>query len=162
MKSRVSNGEYSIETQRQSFIYISTCILHTSDGQSSSEKLLAPGLIPMIKVIHYKPRGFSNLLHQATLQIIFVFLFVCLFSFNFRGRRRSKKSAVLQLKCMDEVNYSRVLSLFGTGSDRNHPAMHLLHLGSHCLDAAQNLILVRDCGDANSRQVILAHVNHSF
>lgn len=77
MKSRVSDGEYSIETQRQSFIYISTCILHTSDGQSSSEKLLAPGLIPMIKVIHYKPHGFSNLLHQATLQIIFVFLFVC-------------------------------------------------------------------------------------
>lgn len=31
--------------------------------------------------------------------------------------------------------------------------MHLLHLGSHRLDAAQNLILVRDCGDANSRQV---------
>jgi hypothetical protein len=54
---------------------------------------------------------------------------------------------------MDEVNYSRVLSLFGTGSDRNHPAMHLLHLGSHRLDAAQNLILVRDGGDANSRQV---------
>lgn len=26
------------------------------------------------------------------------------FFFNFRGRRRSKKSAVLQLKCMDEVN----------------------------------------------------------
>lgn len=31
--------------------------------------------------------------------------------------------------------------------------MHLLHLGSHRLDAAQNLILVRDCGDADSRQV---------
>lgn len=36
--------------------------------------------------------------HQAMLQ---VFSF---FSFNFRGRRRSKKSAVLQLKCMNEVN----------------------------------------------------------
>lgn len=54
---------------------------------------------------------------------------------------------------MDEVNYSRVLSLFSTGSDRNHPAVQLLHLCSHRLDAAQNLILVRDCGDANSREV---------
>lgn len=161
MKSRVSDGEYSIETQRQSFIYISTCILHTSDGQSSSEKLLAPGLIPMIKVIHYKPPRFQQSLTPSNAADN-ICVFVCLFSFNFRGRRRSKKSAVLQLKCMDEVNYSRVLSLFGTGSDRNHPAMHLLHLGSHRLDAAQNLILVRDCGDANSRQVILAHVNHSF
>lgn len=116
----------------------------------------------MIKVIHYKPRGFSNLLHQATLQIIFVSLFVCFFPLISEGEDEVKKSAVLQLKCMDEVKYSRVLSLFGTGSDRNHPAMHLLHLGSHCLDAAQNLILVRDRGDANSRQVILAHVNHSF
>lgn len=31
--------------------------------------------------------------------------------------------------------------------------MHLLHLGSHCLDAAQNLILVRDGCDTNSCQV---------
>lgn len=54
---------------------------------------------------------------------------------------------------MDEVNYSRVFSLFSSGSDRYHPAVHLLHLGSHRLDAAQNLILVRDCGDADSRQV---------
>lgn len=91
----------------------------------------------------------------------FCFLFVC-FPLISEGEDKVKKSAVLQLKCMDEVNYSRVLSLFGTGSDRNHPAMHLLHLGSHRLDAAQNLILVRDGGDANSRQVVLAHVNHGF
>lgn len=91
MKSRVSDGEYSIETQRQSFIYTSTCILHTSDGQSSSEKLLAPGLILMIKVIHYEPRGFSNLLHQATLQKIFVFLFVCLFPLISEGEDEVKK-----------------------------------------------------------------------
>jgi hypothetical protein len=31
--------------------------------------------------------------------------------------------------------------------------MYLLHLGSHCLDAAQNLILVCDGCDANSCQV---------
>lgn len=31
--------------------------------------------------------------------------------------------------------------------------MDLLHLGSHCLDTAQNLILVSHRGDANSSQV---------
>lgn len=96
-KTQYLTGKYSIETWRQSFIYISTCILHTSDGQSTSEKLLAPGLNATIKVIHVSPTVSAISYTKQRCGYLF-------FSFNFRGRRRSKKSAVLQLKCMDEVN----------------------------------------------------------
>jgi len=33
------------------------------------------------------------------------------------------------------------LSLFSTGSDGHHPAVHLLHLAAHGLNAAQDLVL---------------------
>lgn len=48
--------------------------IHTRDGQSTSEKLLAPGLNPMDDQGHSrKPQGFGNLIHQAMLQIFFFF-----------------------------------------------------------------------------------------
>lgn len=99
-ESPVSGSRYSIKTQRQSPICTGMRILQTGDGPSTSEKQFVPGRIQMTLVISVSPI-FQHSVHQATLQIVFLILFLFL---NFRGRRRSKKSAVLQLKCMDEVN----------------------------------------------------------
>lgn len=38
-------------------------------------------------------------------------------------------------------------------SDGNHSAVHLLHLGQHSLQAAQDLVLVRRRGDADASHV---------
>jgi len=45
------------------------------------------------------------------------------------------------------------LSLFSTGSDGHHPAVHLLHLAAHGLNAAQDLVLVCDGSDPDPGQV---------
>lgn len=84
------------------------------------------------------------------------------------------------LKCTDEVNYFfivywslffiylifmlitypfpkvasvRLPSLGCELSDGNHSAVHLLHLGQHSLQAAQDLVLVRRRGDADASHV---------
>lgn len=62
----------------------------------TSEKQFVPSLIQMTVVISVSPTV-SAICTPSNAADFF-------FSFNFRGRRRSKKSAVLQLKCMDEVN----------------------------------------------------------
>lgn len=47
----------------------------------------------------------------------------------------------------------RLPSLCCTRSDGNHSAVHLLHLGQHSLQAAQDLVLVRRRGDADASHV---------
>lgn len=90
---QVQHQNSEAESYLHRYMYFTNC-----DGPSPSEKQFVPGRIQMTLVISGSPI-FQHSVHQATLQIGFLFLF-----FNFRGRRRSKKSAVLQLKCMDEVN----------------------------------------------------------
>lgn len=65
--------------------------------RSTSEKPFVPGLIQMMVVISVSPTVSAICTPSNAADFFFFF-------FNFRGRRRSKKSAVLQLKCMDEVN----------------------------------------------------------
>lgn len=96
-RSSVSGSKHGIRTQRWCPICTGTRILQTGDRRSTSEKQFVPGRTQTTVVISISP-SFQQSVHQATLQIDFFF------SLNFRGRRRSKKSAVLQLKCMDEVN----------------------------------------------------------
>lgn len=45
------------------------------DKKSTSEKLLAPGLKSDDLGHSRKPHGFSDLIHQATLQVFFFFIF---------------------------------------------------------------------------------------
>lgn len=66
-------GKKGVETRRQSFIYISTCILYTSDGQEYFWEITGSGFKSDDLGHSRKPHGFSNLIHQATLQVFFFF-----------------------------------------------------------------------------------------
>lgn len=115
--------------------------------RSTSEKQFVPDLFQMTDVISVSPTVSATCTPSYAADFFF-------FSFNFGGRRRSKKKCSPSIKVHGWGKLiSRVLSLFSTGSDRNHSAVYLLHLGSHRLDTAQNLILVCDSGDPNSCQV---------
>lgn len=93
-RSPVSGSRYSIKTQRRSPICTGTCILQTGDGPSTSEKQFVPGRIQMTPVISGSPI-FQHSVHQATLQIgflfLFLFLFVCLFVLISEGEDEVKK-----------------------------------------------------------------------
>lgn len=141
--------------RRRCSIYIGTCILQIGDGWMDFWETICSRSNSNDGCHFCKPHSFSNLYTKQHCRYFF--------SFNFRGRRRSKKKCSSSIKVHGWGKLiSRVLSLFNTGSDWNHSAVYLLHLGSHCLDTAQDLILVCDSCDANSGQVILVHVHYSL
>lgn len=146
-RNSVSGSKYGSHTRRRCSIYIGTCILQTGDGPKYVWETICSRSISNDRCHFCKPHSFSNLYTKLRCRFFF-------FSFNFGGRRRSKKKCSPSIKVHGWGKLiSRVLSLFSTGSDRNHSAVYLLHLGSHRLDTAQNLILVCDSGDPNSCQV---------
>lgn len=152
--STVSCSKHSIRTCM--WCYIDTFILHNVDPHRSifQETICSRPVLkwPAVIPVGFLPAALPVIvIYQSRLQIFFFELLLLLFQ---TARRRSKKKCSSSIKVHGWGKLiSRVLSLFRTGSNGNHSAMNLLHLGPHCLDAAQNLILVCNGSNSNSGQV---------
>lgn len=88
-RSSASGSKYGIETRRRWSIYIGTCNLQISDGRMYFWETICSKSNSNDGCHFCKPHGFSNLYTKQRCRF---------FSFNFRGRRRSKKKCSSSIK----------------------------------------------------------------